>query len=182
MCAPTNNPHSNMGILSANGAPSAVFYSPPNSPTRKSSICDLSDECIEELFPPTDQELMELEIVDQYVELLAYLDCIEEQESYDPEEFLAMNFQKRWETRRKDRATTRDATRRYAGKKHADGTAIAVNVEDVTLIHPLPKKGHRSRLEQKMMDKGKEYRRGKKEGNSRVSRQPQPKFVQAGMA
>jgi hypothetical protein len=163
--------------------PSAVFYSPPSSPTRRSSsIGDLSDECIDELFPPSDQELVELEIVDQYVELLAYLDMLEEREAFLPEEFLELNFQKRWESRRKEfNGRRKDSTGKYADKPHQSGSAV-INVVDLDLKKPLPRKGHRSSLEQKLIEKGNAYRAQKRNAGKSTARQPQPRFVQAGLA
>jgi hypothetical protein len=173
----------NLDLLTADGSPSAVFYSPPSSPVRRGSSVELlSDECIEELFPPSDEELHELEIVDQYVELLAYLDMLEEQEAFLPEEFLEANFQKRWESRRREfNGRRKDTTGKYAGKPHAVGSSV-INVVELDVKKPLPRKGHRSSLEQKLIDKGNAYRNARKNSGKSTMRQPMPRFVQAGLA
>jgi len=162
--------------MTADGVPTAVFYNPPTSPgrLRSSSVGGLSDETIEELFPPTDQELAELMLVDQYVELLAHLDALEESESYVTEDWLSTNFCRRWETRRKDRVASKAAKAKYASPAHKEGTVLNIDVEEIVLMKSLPKKGNRSPHEQgAMLDKGNAFRRGSKSSQDKSSmRQP----------
>ena len=57
----------------------------------------ISDEAIEECFPPTDEDLAELECMDEFLEMLCHLDSLEECDA-----FLRSNkhLGKRWEAKR----------------------------------------------------------------------------------
>lgn len=64
-------------------------------------VTGISDEAIEDHFPPTMDELEELEEVDYFVQMLADLDLLESREEKSRD---FMDVKKRWSTRRKEGA------------------------------------------------------------------------------
>ncbi|GMI51564.1 hypothetical protein ScalyP_jg6361 [Parmales sp. scaly parma] len=91
-----------LNVIHCNGIPSAVFFDDHRSSRRSSSIGGLSDEAIDECFPPTDEDLAELEVMDQYLEMLAFLESVETQE--ENKRTFALH-RKRFEARRQDGLT-----------------------------------------------------------------------------
>jgi len=91
---------SNLHVINADGLPAAVFYDDSSDarPIRKSSLGGISDEAID-CFPPTDEDLAELEAMDQYIEMLCYLEAVEQKEE-DKRTF--RNHRKRFEARRQE--------------------------------------------------------------------------------
>jgi len=69
----------------------------------QSAISGISDETIEEYFPPTAEEIAELETLDNYTDLLATLDVLEKREE-SARKFC--HFKKRWEVRRAEGSFT----------------------------------------------------------------------------
>lgn len=81
-------------IICNDGIPSLSFKG-----THTEFIHSITDECIDEAFPPTAQEAAELEAVDIFVEMMAKLEEREEREEmtrFHPKSGLG----KRWEARR----------------------------------------------------------------------------------
>ena len=79
--------------MGADGQPTAVYYTPPPSVSspftstghyrvRSSSLEGISDEAIEECFPPSDDDLAEIECMEQYINLLCHLDALETFDNY----------------------------------------------------------------------------------------------------
>jgi len=64
-------------------------------------VTGISDEAIEDHFPPTMDELAELEEVDFFVQMLAHLDLLESREEQSRD---FADLTKRWSTRRKEGA------------------------------------------------------------------------------
>ena len=128
-------PSLDLSVISANGMPSAVYYegqlestSPP-SPRRSSSIDGLTDDAIDEFFPPCAEDLEELAIVEQYVEMLAYLDMLEEEQSFPKFSQLL----KRWESRRKE------------VRERGESLVIAVTLRPVLYLSRILTPRHRRR-------------------------------------
>ena len=112
-----NSPLLDLSVVSNDGIPSAVYYTPPvtcTSPNsdatailcdpphrvrRSSSIGGLSDDALD-LFPPTEQDEEEIREVEEYVEMLAWLEMLEETHGKFPE---WGQLHKRWEERRKEK-------------------------------------------------------------------------------
>ena len=106
-----------LSVVSNDGIPSAVYYTapvtctspnsdataslcdPPHRVRRSSSIGGLSDDALD-LFPPTEQDEEEIREVEEYVEMLAWLEMLEETHGRFPE---WGQLHKRWEERRKEK-------------------------------------------------------------------------------
>jgi len=76
------------------------------------AICGMSDEAIADLYPPSDEEISEMEVVDQWVRFLAFIDRIQEREELNRAGF--KSFGKRFEARRKEGVP--DVRRNHRGK------------------------------------------------------------------
>ncbi|GMI01961.1 hypothetical protein TrLO_g8145 [Triparma laevis f. longispina] len=138
-----------LGVVSNDGVASAVYYQPNgNVGGRRSSVGDLSDAAIDELFPPTDAELQELECVDQFNELLAYMDFMEQHAGIP--EFCQLK--KRWSSAHKEeppKGPKPNPTFRYADPPHQIG-ASTLRVVKVERQGPrMPEKGNRTQKEEK---------------------------------
>jgi hypothetical protein len=66
---------------------------------RHDSLDGISDEAIEECFPPSDSDLAEIECMEQYINLLCHLDALE---SYDEYHRKHGHLEKRWAARRSE--------------------------------------------------------------------------------
>eukprot|EP00520_Triparma_pacifica_P013103 CAMPEP_0118644636 /NCGR_PEP_ID=MMETSP0785-20121206/7054_1 /TAXON_ID=91992 /ORGANISM="Bolidomonas pacifica, Strain CCMP 1866" /LENGTH=196 /DNA_ID=CAMNT_0006536427 /DNA_START=213 /DNA_END=803 /DNA_ORIENTATION=- len=135
---------SDLSVVSNDGIPSAVFFEPPvlcSSPTknetavlvdppcrprRSSSIGGLSDDALD-LFPATQEEEEELREVESYVEMLAWLEFVEETHGSYPS---FSQLQKRWSERRKDPIVPRPSSGRNVKVHHASGNSN-LNVRDI---------------------------------------------------
>lgn len=82
-----------------NGVPSMVVTGDHNHGGECTVLHNLSDETIEELFPPSAEEAAELDSVDSFVEVLADLSILEESEEKARHDFGKIAG-KRWEVRR----------------------------------------------------------------------------------
>ncbi|GMI04605.1 hypothetical protein TrVE_jg9917 [Triparma verrucosa] len=138
-----------LGVISNDGVASAVYYQPDDvHRPRRSSVGDLSDAAIDELFPPTDAELQELEAVDQFNELLAYMDFMEQHHSLPEFDQLS----KRWSSSRKEespKSQRKSPTFRYADPPHQIGPST-LHISQVVRQGPrMPSRGTRSQKEEK---------------------------------
>jgi hypothetical protein len=112
----------------------------------------ISDEALDEAFPPDAQEAAELEAVQQFVELLATLSLLEEREEAARLSFTGVK--KRWESRRADGLIGRphSATHMVEPKVHVPHTLPAVtnsNMSTAIMTHGQAHKMHMK--ETKMM-------------------------------
>jgi hypothetical protein len=104
--------------------------------------------------------------------MLAFLEGLEEQNEGPPEGFLKENFMKRWESRRKERFTVREATPGRNAKPHQIGTFIGESEEIVKQQFSPGAKGRRGREESASSDKGSSFRR---DLTKSTARQPMPR-------
>jgi len=79
------------------GVPSSVFY---GMHPEHDIVQHIPGDAIEELFPPTADDLSELEAADDFVETMAWLSYLDEQEEQARLNFAG--YGKRWSARRKD--------------------------------------------------------------------------------
>jgi len=91
-------------------------------------IRGVSDEAIEELFPPTVQEIQEMEEVDMFVELLAEMAVLEDREE-NARSFA--DIKKRWAARRKDGVPVGGQRRHGSRTPEKMDTEVA----GVTMVH-----------------------------------------------
>lgn len=90
--SPPFYPKSYQPIMGSDGMPQLVLDS-------HSTIWGMSDEAVD-VFQPSLEDLSELEAVDQWIKILAFLDHIEEKEEMNRESF--KDYGKRFEARRRD--------------------------------------------------------------------------------
>jgi len=79
------------------GVPSSVFY---GSHPDHDVIRLISDEAIDELFPPSAEEVAEMEAADEFVETMAWLSYLDECDMAARSSFAG--YKKRWAARRED--------------------------------------------------------------------------------
>ena len=80
------------GCIFNSGVPTLV------SPDTSTVLRGISDEALEECFPPSPEEAAELEAVEQHIHVLASLSLLEDREEENRESFA--HYRKRWEARR----------------------------------------------------------------------------------
>jgi len=113
----------------------AVLWDPPHRVRRSSSIGGLSDSALD-LFPPSPEDLAELEEVERYVEMLAYLEFCEETHGRYPQ---FNQLKRRWSERRKEPAVPRPASGRHVKVHHSSGSS-SLNIKEVVRGLHLPTK------------------------------------------
>ena len=90
------NPSGGYEICICNdGVPS---MSPANVKSESTILHGIADEAIDDCFPPTAEEVAEIEAAEKFVAIMAHLSLLEEMEEHDRMDF--SDFPKRWEARR----------------------------------------------------------------------------------
>lgn len=113
-----------------NGIPSLVVSS-----TEHDFLASMiTDETLEEAFPPSAQDAAELEAVDLFVAMLANLDLLEEQE--EAARSLHMGIKKRWEARRGLSGKPRAPMHRVTPVLH--GTPHLLDHQDLLVLDKSP--------------------------------------------
>jgi len=80
-----------------NGVPSSIFY---GEHPEHDVVQHIPDEAIEELFPPSADEAAEIEAAEAFVETMAWLSYLDEED--EAARFSFAGIKKRWEARRED--------------------------------------------------------------------------------
>jgi len=77
------------------GVPSSVFY---GAHPEHDIVSHIADEAIDETFPPSAEDVAEMEAAEEFVEFMAWLAFLDEHEEQARASFAG--FKKRWESRR----------------------------------------------------------------------------------
>ena len=84
-------------------------------------VTGISDEAIKDHFPPSIDELAELDEVDFFVEMLAHIDMLESREEKSRE---FIDVKKRWSTRRKEGAKNNNKHNQGRASSRSDNSHV----------------------------------------------------------
>jgi len=120
------------GLVFNDGAPSALMLD-------HDLVCGYSGEALDENFPPSAQEAAEIEAVETFVGIMAYLSMLEEKEERARSSFC--HIQKRWEARREDGLVSKPRQAKHSVEivdhnKHVAGKTLTTT-DLVSLTHSL---------------------------------------------
>ncbi|KAL7541576.1 hypothetical protein ACHAXR_011917, partial [Thalassiosira sp. AJA248-18] len=121
-----------------NGVPSSVFY---GIHPEHDVVQHIPDDAIEEIFPPSAEDIAELEAAEDHVEVMAWLSYLDECDEAARTSFAG--YQKRWAARRQDGLIGKPhpprKDRRSRHHLEDDGSSLSSAGEQLSIVPYVPR-------------------------------------------